>query len=132
LTDAVEVRRNFEGFVVDYMLHSYDGSAGSAAQVATDLYGARCALLHTQTAESNLTHQGQAREVHYRSGNGTGLVPVTTTNTPTLPLIVDPRGLLKDFQHGVDRLKRAMAQDQTLATRVYERATFYFDAGQWL
>jgi hypothetical protein len=36
---------------------------------AVDLWGARCAVLHTSTSESNLSRAGQARELVYYNGD---------------------------------------------------------------
>jgi hypothetical protein len=105
------------------MLSSLDQAEGCGAdQLALDLYAARCALLHSQIAESRLSRRAKAREVHYRLANGTGLVPVEGFNWPQLNIYLDPLSLRNCFVSAVEKFKAAIASDSELRARVYERA----------
>jgi len=117
---------SFQQWVKAYMLNSYKGEIGTADQLALDLYGARCAVLHAQIAESVLSRKAKAREVHYRHADGTGLVPVEGFSSPQLNIYLDPAALQKSFVAAVDRFRSAIASDSDLRTRVYERAAKYF------
>jgi hypothetical protein len=60
-------RRNFESWVSKWLLPEL---AAKAPQVsATDLYAARCGVLHSLTSKSNLTNAGAAREIAYAWGD---------------------------------------------------------------
>lgn len=63
--DKVEVRgTDFERWVDEFLLPD----SGLVCN-ASELYGARCGMLHTHTAESRKSRAGAAREVHYAWGN---------------------------------------------------------------
>jgi hypothetical protein len=57
------VRERFENWVDKYLL-----AGRSFACTATDLYGARCAVVHTFTPDSDLSSRGKARVVGYAFG----------------------------------------------------------------
>ncbi len=120
------VGESFQEWVKVYLLASYKGEVGTPDQLALDLYGARCAILHAQTAESDLSKKAKAREVHYRLADGTGLVPVEGFNAPLLNICMDPLALQKWLVAAIERLKSAIVSDSDLRTRVYERAAKYF------
>src|SRR5687767_5983274 len=81
---------SFQAWVKTYALKTSSLEGESADQLALDLWAARCALLHAQTAESKLTRQSKAREIHYRGADGSGLFAVEGFNSPRLPIFVDP------------------------------------------
>ena len=54
---------SFKAWVKNYVL-SYPGLEFNEV----DLWGARCAVLHTFTSESNLSFEGKARELQYYTG----------------------------------------------------------------
>jgi len=54
------VRDRFEAWVDKYFLPISRLSCS-----ATDLYGARCGLLHDYSSESNLSSNGRAKEIYY-------------------------------------------------------------------
>lgn len=116
----------FQHWVKAYLLSSYSGEIGTADQLAVDLYGARCAILHAQVAESDLSKKAKAREVHYRFADGTALVPLFGFNSPLLNIYLNPFVLRECFVGALERFRSAMAGDANLSSRVYERASKYF------
>jgi len=60
----IRVRPRFERWVADWML-----SRGRLGCEASDLYGARCAVVHTWSAESSVSEKGEAKHILYYYGN---------------------------------------------------------------
>jgi hypothetical protein len=58
-----KVRSRFERWVSDWML-----SRGKLGCEASDLYGARCAVVHAWSAESSVSKMGQAKQILYHYG----------------------------------------------------------------
>lgn len=81
--------------------HQYIGLPGF---VGTDLYGARCSILHGG-AQSRFTREGRGRAVLH-TGSGT--------------LVVTPEELAKAFFEGIDRCLQSIAND-TSRTETAER-----------
>lgn len=120
------VGKSFQNWVKSYLLASYKGEPETAEQFAVDLYGARCSILHAQIAESDLSKDAKAREVHYRFADGRGLVPVDGFSAPMLPIYVDPVELQQSFVAAIEAFRLAIATDDKLRARVYDRAGKYF------
>jgi hypothetical protein len=72
------VRANFEDWVAKWVLPQ-----GAIECTPTDLYAARCGLLHTLTADADLTKNGAAQRVSYAFG---------TAKASTLRRILDELG----------------------------------------
>jgi hypothetical protein len=130
--EADSVGDSFQVWVKTYLLRCHKGEVGTPDQVALDLFGARCALLHAQIAESDLSRKAKAREVHYRFANGTGLVPVEGMNAPVLNIFVDPNWLRKSFESAVEAFGAAIDADAQLQARVYQRASRHFSEIKFL
>jgi hypothetical protein len=64
----MDTRRNFEAWVSRWLLPQLAPHAPDVS--ATDLYGARCGVLHTLTGKSDLAPHGKAREIDYAWGTG--------------------------------------------------------------
>jgi hypothetical protein len=66
----LRVRPRFERWVADWML-----SRGRLGCEASDLYAARCAVVHTWSAESSVSEKGEAKHIlyHYGSADSTPL-----------------------------------------------------------
>lgn len=93
-----------------------------------DLYGARCALLHSQIAESRKSREGKAREVFYLiDASGAALFHVEKLNTPQLPVTVPLTELMQCFVRGIGKFQAAAHGDPHLAQLVYERVEHYFE-----
>jgi|LakMenEpi03Aug12_release.lakeMendotaPanAssembly.Ray.scaffolds.fasta_scaffold414771_2 hypothetical protein len=60
----IRVRPRFERWVAEWML-----SRGRLSCEASDLYGARCAVVHTWSAESSVSEKGEAKHILYYYGN---------------------------------------------------------------
>jgi hypothetical protein len=63
-----ETRRNFEGWATRWLLPHLSKHAPEVT--ATDLFAARCGVLHTLTGKSDLAATGSAREISYAWGTG--------------------------------------------------------------
>jgi hypothetical protein len=121
-TTAPDVRpEDFKTWVRDYLLPD-SGLACSDE----DLYSARCALLHTQTAESRASRSGQAKPLWYGVDKGQAYVPVMASS-PLLAELIELKDLLGAFQSAMERFLRAIETDASLQARVLERAVEYFD-----
>jgi len=108
---------SFKDWVNRYML-PYD----DLTCTAEDLWGARNALLHTATAESKVSRQGQARQIWYcgkgrsrelldqKIGARKDVVPVRTVV------------LLRAFAEGTARFTDAINNDGLLADRVKKKS----------
>ena len=59
----MSVRGNFDASVSLWLLPQLAPNAPEVS--ATDLYGARCAVLYTPTGKSDLAADGKAREIAY-------------------------------------------------------------------
>jgi hypothetical protein len=88
--------QHFKDYVEKFVLRPTDEVTPS------DLWAARCAILHTQTPESDLSRTGNAREIWYRLSDGRALVQLFL-NKPQLPLTINPAGLAAKWTKGVDR-----------------------------
>lgn len=62
--DNKSVRNRFENWVNEYLL-----SQGTLNCSATDIYSARCAIVHNNTSESDLSNSNQAKQVLYAYGS---------------------------------------------------------------
>ncbi len=95
-----------------------------------DLYGARCAILHSQTAESNLMRNEQARPLNYRlSKDGDCLVSLYTAS-PLPVLFVDLKSLISAFGTAADSFLKKAEADPVLAEIVFPRANRYYNKGR--
>ena len=122
--DGSVIEADFENWVETYI---FQGSSSGALK-AVDLYGARCAMLHSQIAESRKSKQAIAREVHYRRKDGSGLVPVYGLNTPEHPVMVDIDVLVDAVEYGVRKFREAIAADPLLRAQVARSASKYLRA----
>lgn len=94
---------------------------------AIDLYAARCALLHSYTADSKLSNKGVAKKFFYAwgSSNETNLQKVIDYyGEPIISVHVNK--LLLGFITGVERFKQDIANDQKLAERISMRSQKIF------
>ena len=101
----------------------------SATFSAVDLYAARCGLVHSNTAESRLMRQGQARPVWYDLPTGQSLVPIRTVSSQ-MPVIIPVQGLVDAVFRAAESLfVAAVDADRELAREVWARANVYYDVG---
>lgn len=117
--EDASVRSRFEAFVRDWMLPNHPLPCGP-----TDLYGARCAILHTLTAYSDLSNSKKAKPILYAWGtaNASSLGSVlehTEIRDATCLHIEDLANALFDAMVAVS--ERAMT-DSRLDARLKEAA----------
>jgi hypothetical protein len=84
-----------------------------------DLYGARCALVHTYTPESRSVRQGRCRQLGYMSE----AYPEVIYNPSELPghVLVSVPGLAEAFILGVITYLSRALEDQSIASILRER-----------
>jgi hypothetical protein len=94
---------------------------------ADDLYGARCSLVHTYTAESHSSRRGSAKVIYYAWGDG---------NSNELQQVINKMGyqgvaihikeLFDAFVNGVKLFKNDLSNSIEKAQLVYKRADKFF------
>jgi hypothetical protein len=94
---------------------------------ASDLYGARCGILHTLSAESNMSRKGIAREVVYVWGDA----KVDELERASKELghnncVVHVRDLINAFRAGLASYLQEVMQDNNRKQKIYAGAR------QWL
>ena len=85
------------------------------------VYGARCALLHSQTAESRLSRAGEVREIWYQLEDGSQLIPLGA-DMPRMSAMLPVQRYFRWFEEAVTRFRAAVSADATLRERVYTEA----------
>lgn len=94
-----------------------------------ELYAARCALLHTGTAESRLSRRRAARQIwYYGSGRSQEFLNQEITDRTDV-VGVRVVELVEAFAGGATRFADALAADDTLGNRARERAKLWL---QWV
>jgi hypothetical protein len=115
----------FRGFVDQYMLRHLGGVN------AHDLWGARCALLHTGTPDSALSEQKRARVILYSWGNADNVLAEKVIQKAAHPekyVAVAVEELHGSIVAGLGDLAQECRIDSTLNRQCVERASrFYSD-----
>ena len=117
-------RKSFERWIDTYVLPRDDIRCTS-----TDLYAARCGILHTLTAEADLIKQGFARRVVYGWGNANP----TTLDAAAVALgrdqvTVHVESLRDAAAAGVNALLEAAEKDPNLAAQLEKAIQTWFVA----
>ncbi len=97
---------------------------------AIDIYAARCALLHTFTADSDLSAKGEARRVISVWGTATAEEYDRTADAlgfADTHVAVHIENLLQGFQAGVAAFFKELEGDSGWRAKVNERATLFFE-----
>jgi hypothetical protein len=115
----------FKNWVDKYMI------AGSKVPfTANDIWGARCGLLHTQTASSKVFREGKARQIHYYRGS---LPPDLEHAMKSLSskgkLFVNRDSFTGCFEQGIDRFLADVERNPALKQRVLQHAESFL--GSW-
>ena len=108
-------RTTFKQWCEDYILPRLQTVEGTAV-TTTDLYAARCGVLHTSTPLSSEERKGNARQLFYEFKGKTGINMIL--NAQHLPIRIDIERLamafkeggiafLKDLQKDTNKLKAA-------------------------
>jgi hypothetical protein len=102
---------------------------------ATDLYGARCGLVHSNTGESRLHRQGRARKVFYyreREGVKEGIIQLMLDEAQE-PWFIDVDQFIDALRTAIDRFIDAISNDATRLATVSEWIhEYYFSRGTFL
>jgi hypothetical protein len=88
-----------------------------------DLYSARCGLLHTGQAPSELVDTGKARELWYRFRDKD--LWNAALNAGQVPVLIDVEELASAFDRGVEEFLTDLAEDEILRARTYPKERFF-------
>jgi len=94
---------------------------------ADDLYGARCSIVHTYTAESDLSQRGDAKEIYYawENRNSNELQQIINERQHQ-GIAVHIKELFDAFVKGVELFKKDLSKNIKKAELVYERTNKFF------
>jgi hypothetical protein len=107
LEDSGASRLTFTNWVDKYLLKS-----ASLSCTAFDLYGARCGILHSFSAESDLSKQGKARQVIYAWGSAKADdLALTSKRLGRSDCVVHIRDLINAFRVGLANYLEEVMQD---------------------
>jgi hypothetical protein len=92
-----------------------------------DLYSARCGILHTAMAPSELVDSGKARELWYqfRGESHVNLI----VNLPQPPVLIDVEEMASAFSSGVEQFIQEMLDDAAMGKRAEGKANRFFRPG---
>lgn len=113
---TASVRSCFEAFVADYVLPHHPLSCSP-----TDLYAARCAILHTLTCESDLSKKGEAKTIAYAWGTADAVSLATVTGYLDLSKIITLH--IEDLANALFDAILAVHEKATLDPVVEQRLT---------
>ena len=113
-------RTDFKNWVDNYLLP--DSGLNCSA---IDLYAARCAILHSYTAQSLLSRAGKARKIYYVWGSTAGdelqkYIDLSYESGKTIALSINM--LNEAFKTGVKRFTRALNKNSSLSKLVSKRS----------
>src|ERR1700730_11609505 len=117
-------RKDFMSWVDAYVLRG-----SSLRCTATDLYAARCGMLHTYTPESRLSRERNAKEIYYAWGTGKAEdleEAMNRSNWKTPAVAVHADELLRAVGRGFDKFFRDLPKDPRRSALVYDRAGKWF------
>jgi hypothetical protein len=110
-------RMAFKDWVEKYILAGHNLACN-----AEDLYGARCALLHSHTAASAKSREGTAREVYYYGGEKSAEFVATQLAGRADVVAVRVLDLVLAFSEGAFRFIAELDQDQARGAAALQRA----------
>jgi ribosomal protein S20 len=114
-------RPDFKEWVDTYLLPN-----SRLGCTSSDLYSARCGLLHSNNAESELSRGGDASEIYYSTDVRGGVMINLMANTPQVPKIIGIHELLRALQSAIDAFEKQLVADSALSTRVESRLQHHF------
>lgn len=118
-------RSDFKKWCTDYLL---PGSNLNCS--ATDLYAARCGILHTSTAVSDFSKKNEASELIYYIGeiseNQDKYQEIIDKKYPRKTVMVNISNLEKAFKNSYFTFATELEQNQVKRELVYERTKYYF------
>jgi hypothetical protein len=122
--DSTPVGRRFIDWTGKYLL-----PRSTLECHAVDLYGARCGLVHTFGAASDLSASGRARKVVYAWGTSTVETLAEASSfgdMSTLFVAIQFEDLLEGFGKGIAAFLEDLKGNPTRAKRAYQRADGFF------
>jgi hypothetical protein len=100
---------------------------GSLPCTASDLYGARCGILHTLSPESNMSRKGTARQVVYAWGDAkTDELERASKELGRNNCVVHVRELINEFRVGLASYLQEVMQDNNRKQKIYAGARTWF------
>ena len=115
-------RRAFIQWVNNYLLKS-----ASLSCKASDVYGARCGILHTFSAESDMSRKGQARQIVYAWGDAkTDELERASKGLGRNDCVVHVRELINAFRVGLADYLEEVMQDENRKQKLYAGASLWF------
>lgn len=121
------VRKNFEDWVLKWMLPALTAEAPTLT--ATDLYAARCGILHTLTASSDLADLGKAKKLAYAWGTAPAKAlddVFAASGLAGTVVTIHYEALLGALRYGYDRFIASTNNDPVLKQRLEEAARKHF------
>jgi hypothetical protein len=118
-----EVKRSdFVGWVDRYLIPD------SGLQcTATELYAARCGVLHSLTPDSGISRKGDARQIYYAVGPDRARVLQYAIDNSSEPIVaVQLDLLLRASRHAFTRFFESAATDEDLTRRIESRRSRIF------
>lgn len=112
-------RKNFEAWVNEFMLPATDLDC-----TATDLYGARCGLIHRLTSESILSAKGKARNICYAYREAD--VRTLQEKAAGRFIVVHVEALLRAFSEAAVKFIESLGHSNPKRALAFERARSYF------
>jgi len=114
-------RSAFTKWVNRYVLKST-----SLSCTASDLYGARCGILHTLSAESDMSRKGQARQIVYAWGAAKAAdLALTSKGIGRTDCAIHIRELIDAFRSGLADYLDEVMRDDNRQQRLYEGASLW-------
>ena len=117
-------RHSFIAWAQSYL----DGFLAQKGIGGLDLYAARCGILHTGMAPSDLVDQHKARELWYRY-QGISYINLIV-NAPKPPVLVDVEEMVSAFNSGTLQFLNKLGQDAALGQRAEAKAIRFFRPGE--
>jgi hypothetical protein len=116
------VRKRFEAWVATWLMPHLSVHAPDISP--TDLYAARCAVLHSLTGDSDLSRAGKAKRVMYAWGTADSNVLRAAIQKSNMPDHVGLhfKDLLASLFSAVEAFLESANNDEALSTRLDEAA----------
>lgn len=121
------VRRNYEEWVTRWLLPEF--SAEASGITATDLFAARCGILHSLTSKSELSSTGSAKQIAYAWGSAQTSVldaAIATTAFSRKLITLHYETLFNGMKEAIAKFIQAAETDPSLMARLEEAADQHY------
>lgn len=122
-------RDTFKQWCDKYVLPRVQPVEGGAAN-ASDLWGARCGVLHTSTPLSASERAGEARQIWYHLDGKVGVNLITITAMPAL--VIDIKNLALAFKEGGVACITEINQDAIAFQAASDRSQHFLRWGRYV